>query len=301
MYAKLFNELILRIASSGLDLKINGDLAWDLQRGDSSKLDTKTKSSSMATVEERKLNLADTEGMFLLMAIGYIVAGSVLFSEIVGGCAKSCRAFIRRSSVAEGDSRRPSVLLAARIQSNETRSFTDKLKHNIRRRLRSKAMHDDHDVQNEVEETNEQIKSEVTNVPKEPLDAPELKGPISFCTLKRIMLMRKHRKEKKNANQENSSDENASEVKGQSQAHKLENKLEHHIEIDDGAGGNGVSNVSIGFERNSDFYDDVSLIASSSIYSDTQAIKEETEAEVNQLTIDSGRGNNPSKEFGDLV
>lgn len=36
--------------------------------------------------------------MFLLMGVGYIVAGSVLVSEIVGGCAKRCRQFVRRSS-----------------------------------------------------------------------------------------------------------------------------------------------------------------------------------------------------------
>lgn len=36
--------------------------------------------------------------MFLLMGIGYIVAVSVLVSEIVGGCAKRCRQFARRNS-----------------------------------------------------------------------------------------------------------------------------------------------------------------------------------------------------------
>lgn len=37
-------------------------------------------------------------GMFLLMGIGYLVAVSVLISEIVGGCAKRCRQFARRKS-----------------------------------------------------------------------------------------------------------------------------------------------------------------------------------------------------------
>lgn len=99
VYAAPFNDMLLRFAAAGLDKKVNNDLAWDLQRGDSQLLDSGTsKSFSMDDVVERKLNLADTEGMFLLMAVGYILAGSVLFSEIVGGCAKSCRAFIRRNS-----------------------------------------------------------------------------------------------------------------------------------------------------------------------------------------------------------
>lgn len=38
--------------------------------------------------------------MFLLMGIGYLVAVSVLVSEIVGGCAKRCRQFARRNSKA---------------------------------------------------------------------------------------------------------------------------------------------------------------------------------------------------------
>lgn len=37
-------------------------------------------------------------GMFLLMGIGYLTAGAVLVSEIVGGCAIRCRNFARRNS-----------------------------------------------------------------------------------------------------------------------------------------------------------------------------------------------------------
>lgn len=36
--------------------------------------------------------------MFLLMGIGYIVAGSVLISEVIGGCANKCRKLARRAS-----------------------------------------------------------------------------------------------------------------------------------------------------------------------------------------------------------
>lgn len=38
------------------------------------------------------------EGMFLLMGIGYVVAGSVLISEAIGGFANKCRKIARRMS-----------------------------------------------------------------------------------------------------------------------------------------------------------------------------------------------------------
>lgn len=36
--------------------------------------------------------------MFLLMGIGYVIAGSVLISEAIGGCANKCRKIARRAS-----------------------------------------------------------------------------------------------------------------------------------------------------------------------------------------------------------
>lgn len=102
VYANLFNDAILHVLASGLNVKIQNDLAWDLQRSDSKQLldSIKSKKFSFGDIEERKLNLADTEGMFLLMALGYVLAGSILISEMVGGCAKSFRQFVRRNSKA---------------------------------------------------------------------------------------------------------------------------------------------------------------------------------------------------------
>lgn len=302
VYAKLFNDVILRLAASGLDLKIANDLTWDLQRGQSQALLDSQKSKSLNTVEERKLNLVDTEGMFLLMAVGYVIAGSVLFSEIVGGCAKSCRAFMRRRSVSEGGvSRGSSAVSSIQRQSDETRTFTEKLKHNIRRRLRPKPEHQQHtDVQSDAGEPSEHSKSEtVASIPDKPEEPPALKGSVSFCTLKRIMLMRKQRKEEKKAAQKELGNNITLEVKEQ-QANELSNKLEYHIDVDVGAI-SVVSNVTIKNEKGAEIDDSGSVIDSSSIYSDPQIIKEETEAEINRLPVDSDRENNPSKEFGELV
>jgi hypothetical protein len=47
------------------------------------------------TQEERGLTLADTEGMFLLLGIGFLIAGGVLISEWVGGCTNKCLRFMK--------------------------------------------------------------------------------------------------------------------------------------------------------------------------------------------------------------
>lgn len=43
-------------------------------------------------------SIGTISGMFLLMGVGYLIAGGVLVSEIVGGCATRCRQFVRRNS-----------------------------------------------------------------------------------------------------------------------------------------------------------------------------------------------------------
>lgn len=312
VYAHLFNDAILRFAASGLDLKVSNDLEWDLQRTESERLleTKKLKSFGMENVQERKLNLADTEGMFLLMAIGYVVAGSVLFSEIVGGCAKSCRAFMRRSSVSDG-SRRGSTFSAG--QPDESRTFTDKLKHKIRRRLRPTSKHHESNIQSENVEPNKEGKCAAISIPEiypklddcekvdkpEKMDEPEKwKGITSFCMIKRIMLMRKQRKEQKKATQKEMSIEK-SDVATEQQPNHLNIEIEDRVEVDEGAG--GVRNITVENVKCGETGDVISFNGSSSMCSDSHAIKEETEVEVNQLSVDSDRENNPSKEFGELV
>lgn len=146
VYTHLFNDVILRISASGLNLKIENDMAWDLQRSDSQQLldSTKLKKFSFSDIEERKLNLADTEGMFLLMAFGYIVAGSILISEMVGGCAKSFRQFVRRKSKAiisfkKNVSRRSSVASVEDGSELPRASFTENLRRRFSQQVRRKS------------------------------------------------------------------------------------------------------------------------------------------------------------------
>lgn len=87
------------IVESGILLKINNDVAWNLQRSSTGKLLQASSLSPLREIlrEDRQLTTADTEGMFLLMGIGYLVAGIALVSEIVGGITNKCREIIKRS------------------------------------------------------------------------------------------------------------------------------------------------------------------------------------------------------------
>lgn len=69
VYSKRINEAILRLDESGLFGKMSNEMAWDLQRSDTGRLlqATKHKKFSFADIEERKLNLADTEGSAFIL------------------------------------------------------------------------------------------------------------------------------------------------------------------------------------------------------------------------------------------
>lgn len=97
IYKERFNDAILRFQSSGLMEKVISDVNWAMKKSSSGRL-LKTSKSSSTTMqqEERSLTLADTEGMFLLLGAGFIIAGSVLLSEWVGGCSNRCREFMKR-------------------------------------------------------------------------------------------------------------------------------------------------------------------------------------------------------------
>jgi len=70
-----------------------------MQRSSTGRLLQASASSSLREIiqEERQLTTADTEGMFLLMGIGYFMGAVALLSEIVGGITNKCRQIIRRS------------------------------------------------------------------------------------------------------------------------------------------------------------------------------------------------------------
>lgn len=65
VYSNSINDAILQLTAYGHIIKFNREIEWELQRGDSGRLllGSKGKKFSLSDVEERKLNLADTEGV----------------------------------------------------------------------------------------------------------------------------------------------------------------------------------------------------------------------------------------------
>lgn len=99
VYTKRIDDVILSISEAGLLQKITNEVAWNMQRSSSGKLLQASSLSPLREImrEDRQLTTADTEGMFLLMGLGYLVGTIALISEIVGGITNKCREIIKRS------------------------------------------------------------------------------------------------------------------------------------------------------------------------------------------------------------
>lgn len=92
VYREKINNGIMELQQSGLLDKIRRDIRWDFYRSTSGRhLEINVgKTMNIKSQEERGLTLADTEGMFLLLGIGFLIAGGALVSEWVGGCTNKC-------------------------------------------------------------------------------------------------------------------------------------------------------------------------------------------------------------------
>ncbi|XP_061392925.1 ionotropic receptor 21a-like [Musca vetustissima] len=115
VYKQKLNSLIQLAQQAGLMNKIESEVKWAMQRSSAGKLLQASSSSPLRETiqEERQLTTADTEGMFLLMGIGYAIGAIALISEIVGGITNKCRQIIKRSrqSISSGwSSRRESIV-----------------------------------------------------------------------------------------------------------------------------------------------------------------------------------------------
>lgn len=93
VYRDILNSVILRAFQSGLTIKLKNDVEWDIMRSSTGQLlqANSVGSSRILTVEDRSLTLADTQGMFLLLAIGFVLGGASLVSEWLGGCLNFCK------------------------------------------------------------------------------------------------------------------------------------------------------------------------------------------------------------------
>lgn len=131
VYTESFNNAILLMQQAGLLTKFADEVAGRMrQLGGGRLLDSSSsKSLSQTSAEERGLTLADTEGMFLLLGIGFLISGGVLISEWVGGCSKKCRSILvkrrddqQRAQAAEDAA--DAAALAATANKSRRRSST---------------------------------------------------------------------------------------------------------------------------------------------------------------------------------
>ncbi|CAH0562125.1 unnamed protein product [Brassicogethes aeneus] len=94
IYQELLNKGVMYCIETGLVLKIKNDLEWNTMRSSTGKLlsaNSNTQGLKSLIVEDRALGLDDTQGMFLLLAIGFVAGGASLLSEWLGGCFHLCK------------------------------------------------------------------------------------------------------------------------------------------------------------------------------------------------------------------
>lgn len=97
MYRDKFNNAILYMQEAGILTKLSKDVSWDMQKTKNGRFRQASvgKVLKVPTAGEKGLTLGDTEGMFLLMGVGYLIGLAVLISEWVGGCTNKCREIIK--------------------------------------------------------------------------------------------------------------------------------------------------------------------------------------------------------------
>ncbi|XP_072946407.1 ionotropic receptor 21a [Epargyreus clarus] len=104
LYTAKLNGDIRRILQSGILDKIVDEVRWEMQRSSGILLSVGKGSLKLSSVEEKGLTLEDTQGMFLLLGAGFLLAAVALISEWMGGFTRQCRKIKRKFSTS-GNSR----------------------------------------------------------------------------------------------------------------------------------------------------------------------------------------------------
>lgn len=138
VYKRKIDSMIMIAQESGLMIKLGHEVSWAMQRSATGRLLQASASSSLREIiqEERQLTTADTEGMFLLMAIGYLMGGMALLSEIVGGITNKCRQIIKRSRKSASSN------WSSRHNSGVERTVLEQQEHDTRKAARRHAAED---------------------------------------------------------------------------------------------------------------------------------------------------------------
>ncbi|XP_045773278.1 ionotropic receptor 21a [Maniola jurtina] len=92
LYSAKLSRDIRRMLQSGIVDKLIDEVRWEMQRSSSGKLLSvgRDSSSHLGSLEERGLTLEDTQGMFLLLGAGFLIAATALLSEWMGGFSRRC-------------------------------------------------------------------------------------------------------------------------------------------------------------------------------------------------------------------
>lgn len=123
VFASRFSSTILRLQSSGLINKLLDEVSWSLQKSSSGRLlQASGGKPKPLSQEERGLSVADTEGMFLLLGVGFLIASSALISEWVGGCSNKCREVLKRRRDEEDNQSTDTNIESYLPNSSETRN-----------------------------------------------------------------------------------------------------------------------------------------------------------------------------------
>ncbi|XP_053618950.1 ionotropic receptor 21a [Plodia interpunctella] len=92
LYSAKLSDDMRRVFQSGLMDKIVDEVRWDIQRSNTGKfLAVIPGNFHITSAEEKGLTLEDTQGMFLLLAAGFLLAAAALISEWMGGISQRCR------------------------------------------------------------------------------------------------------------------------------------------------------------------------------------------------------------------
>ncbi|PZC85612.1 hypothetical protein B5X24_HaOG200983 [Helicoverpa armigera] len=92
VYSEKMSLDISRMIQSGIIDKIADEVRFEMQRSVTGKLLAAGSGTiKIPSAEEKGLTLEDTQGMFLLLGAGFIIAATALVSEWMGGFTRRCR------------------------------------------------------------------------------------------------------------------------------------------------------------------------------------------------------------------
>lgn len=84
-------------------------------------------SQKVNSVQEKGLTLEDTQGMFLLLGAGFLIAGGALLSEWMGGCSRKCTVKRAKASSVSSENLVPNNVYAIREKGYNISDSTDSL------------------------------------------------------------------------------------------------------------------------------------------------------------------------------